>query len=70
MRAPTGPLRPEMVAKLLSELDVVRTNMDIMNQVLSEVEPGKESPEETQLLDVSYLVILSWVIAMILCFYI
>ena len=42
-----------MVAKLLSELDVVRTNMDIMNQVLNEVEPGKESADETQLMDVS-----------------
>lgn len=49
-----GPLKPEQVAKLLSELDVVRRNMDIMNEVLSEVEPGKETPDDTQLLDVSY----------------
>ena len=53
-RAPMGPLKPEQVAKLLSELDVVRRNMDIMNEVLSEVEPGKETPDDTQLLDVSY----------------
>ena len=49
-----GPLKPEQVAKLLSELDVVRRNMDIMNEVLSEVEPGKETPDDTQLLDVRY----------------
>lgn len=41
------------MAKLLSELDVVRRNMDVMNEILSEVEPGKESADETQLLDVS-----------------
>lgn len=52
-RGTVGPLKPEQVAKLLSELDVVRRNMDIMNEVLSEVEPGKESSEDTQLLDVS-----------------
>ena len=52
-RAPMGPLKPEQVAKLLSELDVVRRNMDIMNEVLSEVEPGKESSDDMQLLDVS-----------------
>jgi hypothetical protein len=33
---------------------VVRRNMDIMNEVLSEVEPGKETPDDVQLLDVSY----------------
>ena len=49
-----GPLKPEQVAKLLSELDVVRRNMDIMNELLSEVEPGKETPDDMQLLDVSY----------------
>ena len=52
-RGPMGPLKPEQVAKLLSELDVVRRNMDIMNEVLSEVEPGKETPDDMQLLDVS-----------------
>ena len=53
-----GPLKPEQVAKLLSELDVVRRNMDIMNELLSEVEPGKETPDDMQLLDVSYCNIL------------
>lgn len=53
-RAPAGPLKPEQVAKLLSELDVVRRNMDVMNEVLTEIEPGKESEEETQLLDVRH----------------
>ena len=52
-RGSMGPLKPEQVAKLLSELDVVRRNMDIMNEVLSEVEPGKETPDDMQLLDVS-----------------
>ena len=52
-RPAMGPLRPEQVAKLLSELDVVRRNMDIMNEILSEIEPGKETPDDTQLLDVS-----------------
>ena len=56
-RAPMGPLKPEQVAKLLSELDVVRRNMDIMNEVLSEVEPGKETPDDIQLLDVSQICI-------------
>lgn len=52
-RPRAGPLRPEQVAKLLSELDVVRRNMDIMNEILSEIEPGKETSDDTQLLDVS-----------------
>lgn len=38
---------------MLSELDVVRKNMDIMSDIMNENEPGKESPEDLQLLDVS-----------------
>ncbi len=52
-RVPSGPLRPEQVAKLLSELDVVRKNMDVMNEIMSEQEPGRESADDAQLLDVS-----------------
>lgn len=50
---PSGPLKPEQVAKLLSELDVVRKNMDVMNEIMSEQEPGRESADDAQLLDVS-----------------
>ena len=52
-RVPSGPLRPEQVAKMLSELDVVRRNVDIMNEVLTETEPGTASPDDSQLLEVS-----------------
>lgn len=37
---------------MLSELDIVRKNMDIMNEIMNENEPGKENPEDMQLLDV------------------
>ncbi len=50
---PSGPLKPEQVAKLLSESDVVRKNMDVMNEIMSEQEPGRESADDAQLLDVS-----------------
>ncbi|KAL5473071.1 hypothetical protein EMCRGX_G027512 [Ephydatia muelleri] len=50
-RAPAGPLHPEQVAKLLSELDVVRRNIDLMNEIMVENEPGKESREDAQLLE-------------------
>lgn len=52
MRVPTGPLQPEQVAKMLSELDIVRKNMDIMSDIMNENEPGKENAEDVQLLDV------------------
>lgn len=38
---------------MLSEMDVVRKNMDIMNEIMNENEPGNESPEDLELLDVS-----------------
>lgn len=49
---PPGPLKPEQVAKMLSELDIVRQNMDIMSDIMNENEPGKENAEDLQLLDV------------------
>ena len=52
-RGPVGPLKPEQVAKLLSELDVVRRNIDIMSEIMTETEPGKETTEDVELLDVS-----------------
>jgi hypothetical protein len=39
------------VAKLLSELDIVRRNIDIMSEIMSENEPGKESQDDYQLLE-------------------
>ena len=51
-RAPIGPLKPEQVAKMLSELDLVRKNMDIMSEIMNENEPGKENQEDIELLDV------------------
>lgn len=51
-RGPIGPLKPEQVAKMLSELDLVRKNIDIMNEIMTENEPGKESSEDFELLDV------------------
>ena len=51
-RGPAGPLQPEQVAKLLSELDVVRRNMDLMNEIMVENEPGKESRDDALLLEV------------------
>ena len=41
------------MAKLLSELDVVRRNVDIMNEIMTENEPGKENADDYQLLEVS-----------------
>ena len=52
-RGPIGPLKPEQVAKLLSELDVVQRNIYIMSEIMTETEPGKETTEDVELLDVS-----------------
>ena len=41
------------VAKLLSELDIVRSNIDIMSEIMTENEPGQESPDDYQLLEVN-----------------
>ena len=48
--SPIGPLKPEQIAKLLSELDVVRRNLDVMNELLVEKDPGKESLDDFQLM--------------------
>ena len=48
--SPISPLKPEQIAKLLSELDVVRRNLDVMNELLVENDPGKESPDNFQLM--------------------
>ena len=37
---------------MLSELDVVRRNIDIMNEIMIENEPGKETDDDMQLLEV------------------
>ena len=41
------------MAKLLSELDVVQRNIYIMSEIMTETEPGKETTEDVELLDVS-----------------
>ncbi|KAK7862524.1 hypothetical protein R5R35_008995 [Gryllus longicercus] len=43
-------LSPEQLAKLQSELDVVQGNMMVLNEMLSELTPGKEHPSDMQLL--------------------
>lgn len=40
------------MAKLLSELDIVRRNIDIMSEIMTENQPGQESPDDYQLLEV------------------
>lgn len=49
---PSGPLKPEQVAKLLSELDIVRKNMDVSNEIMNDNEPGTENADDAQLLEV------------------
>lgn len=52
---PEGALRlsPEQLAKLRSELDIVQENMTILNEMLTELTPGKEHPSDLELLVVS-----------------
>ena len=42
-------------AKLLSEIDVVQRNIDVMNEILIENQPGKEEEGIVPLMEVSYL---------------
>ncbi len=37
---------------MMTEFDLVRTNVDIMSEIMNENEPGKENQEDMQLLDV------------------
>ncbi|XP_044269079.1 TOM1-like protein 2 isoform X1 [Tribolium madens] len=48
--SPTGSLSPEQRAKLQSELDVVQSNMNVLGEMLSEMKPGNEQPDELELL--------------------
>ncbi|KAJ8978560.1 hypothetical protein NQ317_012083 [Molorchus minor] len=48
--SPTGHLTPEQRAKLQSELDVVQSNMSVLSEMLFEVKPGEEQPDELELL--------------------
>lgn len=48
----TGPinLNPEQLAKLRSELDIVQGNMKVFCEMLTELTPGKEHPQDLELL--------------------
>lgn len=50
----TGPinLNPEQLAKLRSELDTVQGNMKVFSEMLTELTPGKEHPQDLELLQV------------------
>ncbi|KAL1518094.1 hypothetical protein ABEB36_001769 [Hypothenemus hampei] len=52
LESPSGavPLTPEQRAKLQSELDVVQSNMNVLNEMLSEIRPGHEERDELELL--------------------
>ena len=53
-QAPAGPvnLTPDQRAKLHSELDIVESNAKVLSEMLNELTPGKEHPEDQQLLQV------------------
>lgn len=46
-------LSQEQRAKLQSELDVVQSNMSVLGEMLSEITPGEEQPDELELLQVN-----------------
>ncbi|XP_065362250.1 TOM1-like protein 2 isoform X1 [Calliphora vicina] len=48
-----GPtqLTPEQIAKLHSELEIVSMNMSILGEMLTELKPGQEEPDDYQLLN-------------------
>lgn len=48
----SGSLTPEQRAKLQSELDVVQGNMTVLGEMLYELKPGEEQPDELELLQV------------------
>ena len=49
---PSGPINPspEQMAKLRSELDIVEGNVRVLNEMLSELQPGEENPDDYELL--------------------
>lgn len=49
---------PEQLAKLRSELDIVNGNIKVLREMLAELHPGKEDPEDFQLLQVNCIVFL------------
>jgi len=51
-----GPINPtpEQMAKLRSELDIVEGNVKVLNEMLSELQPGQENPDDYTLLVVSH----------------
>nr|XP_023026166.1 TOM1-like protein 2 [Leptinotarsa decemlineata] len=46
---PQGFLTPEQRAKLQSELDVVQSNMAVLGEMLYEMKPGEEQPDDLEL---------------------
>lgn len=54
-------LRPDELYKLNADLELVRGNMTVLNEMLSELVPGKEDASDVQLLTVS-----SWYIIKII----
>ncbi|XP_039285720.1 TOM1-like protein 2 isoform X3 [Nilaparvata lugens] len=53
-RAAAQQLAPDQMAKLRKELDVVTGNMNVLNEMLTELTPGKEHPSDIQLLKELY----------------
>ncbi|VDP12551.1 unnamed protein product, partial [Onchocerca flexuosa] len=56
---PSQSVQPtlEQLEKLRKELDVVNGNLKIMRELLSEMIPGKETPDDLQLLDELHVVV-------------
>lgn len=63
-----GFLTPEQRAKLQSELDVVQSNMTVLGEMLYEVKPGEEQPDELELLQVVNSIKNWWGIICVWCF--
>jgi hypothetical protein len=45
-----GSISPEQIAKLQSELDIVNINIAILSEMLTELKPNQESPNDYKLL--------------------
>ncbi|RZC36488.1 VHS and/or GAT domain containing protein [Asbolus verrucosus] len=50
----SGFLTLEQGAKLQSQLDVVQSNMNVLGEMLREIKPGNEQPDELELLQVGF----------------